>query len=151
MYKSIVTHNRRYTCRISHHSLIPKLPIPLVQYPAVVVYEPVTVTSGGAAKVVRSFESADFSGGLTLAGIPAGSMILSTIVEIIESFDAPGTLTIGTQSAQGILMTTNEVNLASQAIYERTNYLQIDSFETFKAFFSGSPTVGSGKIIIIYI
>lgn len=119
-----------------------------VQNP-VVILDPVVTIRGGGQKIVVDFDYTDFVSPLSLGSIPLGALIVNTVVEITTSFDA-GAITIGTQAAQGILMTTGEVALTTGK-YQRNNYLELDSAATFKAFFSGSPTMGSGKISTFYI
>lgn len=149
MYKSIIQHNRLYSTRISHWSVLPRQEQPPIQYPAVVVYEPVQVVSGGGRKIIRDFAHGDFPGALLLAAVPPGSMILQTLVEVVESFDAGG-LTVGTQTAQGLLVTTGQLTLV-QGAYEVASYLKLDESMSFKAFLSGTPATGAGRIIIIYL
>ncbi len=149
MYAAVITHNPKYTCKITHWSLLQIEEPPVVQFPGIVIYERTTESQTGVAPIIQTFNFEDFTSALILAEVPSGSFILKTVVEIEESFDA-GAITIGTQSAQGKLMTADEVDMV-EGTYERTNYLQLDAAQSYKAFFSGTPTTGNGRIIIIYI
>ena len=57
MYKVIVLHKRRYTCRISHWSLLPQVPSQVIEYPAIVVYQHINTSSGSQYRDVLTIST----------------------------------------------------------------------------------------------
>ncbi len=104
-------------------------------------------TTGG--KIVVEFDFSDYASPVLILNVPAGALIINTVVEIDTAFDS-GSLTIGTQAAQGILMAVADRS-NSVGKYEVHNYLLNDTAQDYKAFFTGTPTQGTGKFIIYYM
>lgn len=107
-------------------------------------------TNGGGGKISVEYSHTDYSGNtVTIGSIPANSLILNTVIENSTAFNS-GTLTVGIDTAQALLMAIADRGNA-QDRYLTNNYLQTDTTDTYKVFFSGSPSSGSGKIYITYI
>lgn len=104
-------------------------------------------TSGG--KLTVEFDYTDFGATKTIGEIISGKVIINTVVEIDTAFDS-GTFTIGKDSAQAILMTIADRGNAVNR-YLVNNYIELTTTDTYKLFFSGSPTQGSGKVFITYV
>lgn len=103
-------------------------------------------TQGG--KLTVEFDHTDFGATVTIGEIISGKVIINTVVEITTSFDS-GTFTIGKDSAQAILMAiADRANLVNR--YLVNNYIELSATDTYKIFFSGSPTQGSGKVYITF-
>lgn len=120
-----------------------------VQNP-VEILQPIEVVRGGAKKYIIDFDYSEFDSAKLIGSIPANASIINTVLDVSESFDS-GYVTIGTQTAQGILMTVGESNLTFEGMFQRVNFLETESSETYKIFFHGTPTEGVGKITIFYI
>ena len=107
-------------------------------------------TNGGGGKISVEYSHTDYSGNtITIGSIPANSLILNTVIENSTAFNS-GTHTVGIDTAQALLMAIADRGNA-QDRYLTNNYLQTDTTDTYKVFFSGSPSSGSGKIYITYL
>lgn len=107
-------------------------------------------TNGGGGKISVEYDYTDYGGNvITIGQIPADSLIVNTVIENTVAFNS-GTLTVGIDTAQALLMAIADRGNA-QDRYLTNNYLQTNSTDTYKVFFSGSPSQGSGKIYITYL
>ena len=104
-------------------------------------------TSGG--KLTVDFAYSDFGSANKLIGeITSGRVIINTVIEINAAFDA-GSFTVGTNTAQAVLMTiADRANAIGR--YMVNNYIELSTTDNYKIFFSGSPTQGSGKVFITF-
>lgn len=108
---------------------------------------------GGAdilTKLVTSFDYSDVGGGSkSLGTIRSGQVVDEVVLQIATIFDGSTTMTVGDASAQGRLMAVAHNNPDVADDYERdVNYQYGSETELFVYFPSGSPTQGSGQIIV---
>lgn len=75
--------------------------------------------------------------------------ILHCCVQIIESFDGDTRISVGKDTAQGILMTIDDIFSDFPAIYSLDVCINVIDNEEFKVYFStNSPTKGRGQVIV---
>lgn len=108
----------------------------------------ITNNYGGGGKLTVEFDHTDFGATKTIGEITSGRVIINTVAEVDTAFDS-GYFTIGKDSAQAILMTIADRGNAVNR-YLTHNYIELTSTDTYKIFFSGSPTQGSGKVYITF-
>ena len=105
------------------------------------------IQAGG--KLEKTILHSDLTNLIQSIGIvQTGSTIQKIVVDVIEVFETQ--MTIGSMSAQGILTTLNDVNLARIGTYTIENFVKFNSTIELFAFFGSASSTGNLKIIIFY-
>lgn len=105
-----------------------------------------------APKLEMPFTFEDLLAGPLEIGNAFPSLRISQVVVIIEEAFDEGTLVIGDDDGHGRLMTANQNNLMLENTYvNEPEYYKYSTDKQIKAWLeTGTPTQGSGTILIIY-
>lgn len=121
-----------------------------VEFNECILTHEVSATSG---KIKRDFDFSDFNGSeLSIGNVPAGADIEYTVIEILELFDGDLQLSVGTITAQAILMRFDENSPDVVNRYAIFNNLEVTGTENFRLFFikNGAVTQGRGRVTIYH-
>jgi hypothetical protein len=102
--------------------------------------------------LVADFTWADAAAGsLPLGRCPAGHLVRKTTIEIVVAFNGGTRLTVGDLAAQGRLQAAANNLPEERNTYEVENNYEYASAEIIYLFFpSGTPTIGSGRVIVYF-
>lgn len=84
-----------------------------------------------------------------LGAVGAGFVIDKIVVEVLEEFD-DGFITIGTDTAQGLLVVASDCDIRQKETYVIGRYIKLMEQELFKVFYNGTTTKGKLRIILLY-
>ena len=101
-------------------------------------------TSDGTGAIGLRFAHSALPGPVAIGRAAAGKKIDTVMVEVLEPFASGVTMTIGTETAQGVVMTEVETSLQTVGLYEKTVHCEYEGTPELKAFFGGGPS-GSGQ------
>lgn len=106
----------------------------------------------GPSNIAKKFIYSDLPGPIVIGSAIGNRKVLSVIVETIEEFDHGLTMAVGTDTAQGILLSVSENCLQAVGMYEKTANYEYEGTPAIKAFFyGGGPCVtGRAKITIFF-
>lgn len=97
-----------------------------------------------------SFAFGDFGADLTMFNLPANAVVHDVQVIVDTAFDV-GTIEIGITGTTDKYMTDTQNDLLEATRYESSpNNIPVGSVEAIKGTFSGSPTVGAGRVLVFY-
>jgi actin-like ATPase involved in cell morphogenesis len=103
----------------------------------------------GSGKIVKDINFGTPE--IILGSLVSGKVIEKTVVAITDAFDEGTEITIGTQAAQGILQAASDnIPTYENSSFGTFNNLYLTENMEFKAFISGTPTQGTGTVIIYY-
>jgi hypothetical protein len=94
------------------------------------------------------FTAADVPGQLLIGRMPAGFFCPSCVVEIIEAFDGGVQITVGDLVAQGRFQGAADNDPETIHQYETEPHFAYPATTDVYVFFSGSPSVGRGRVIL---
>lgn len=106
----------------------------------------------GPSNIAMVFGHSAWPGPIVIGSAIGNRKVLSVIVETIEEFDPGLTMTVGTDTSQGILLSESENCLQAVGVYEKTANYEYEGTPAIKAFFyGGGPCVtGRAKITIFF-
>jgi hypothetical protein len=94
------------------------------------------------------FTWADVPGQLLIGKVPAGFFCPSCVVEIIDPFDGGTQITVGDLVAQGRFQGAADNDPETSHLYETEPHFAYPTATNVYVFFSGSPSVGRGRVIL---
>jgi len=103
-----------------------------------------------ARPLTVGFSFSDVAGGsLSLGECDAGFTVLKAVVNILTAFNGSTEITVGDAVAQGRLMVVSDINTGKVGMYDvDSHYMYPAKTELFIYFPSGTPTQGTGKVIV---
>lgn len=105
----------------------------------------------GAAKLEIDFDKDDVLAGEILVGAVTAKRIYMVSLVIDTAFDGSTTISVGTDAAQGQLMVLADNDPTEVNLYRTQPEVEYAVLTSLKGFFTGTPTVGNGTIIIYNI
>ena len=107
----------------------------------------------GSSTFIRMFLN---SAGIVISSdiIPSGSLLVQTVIEIIQAFDGGATIDVTTNgSTPPVLQSTSDNNTSQTSIYEVDNWLQIGATNAGNVVCNvgGTPTVGQAIVVVEYV
>lgn len=101
-------------------------------------------------RLLADFDWTDVAGGSVVLGTVKGRFVIAEAVVIIDyPFDGGLQITVGDAIAQGRIMTASENMPSVAARYKKDTDLEyLDTTELLVFFPSGTPTTGSGRVIV---
>jgi len=84
----------------------------------------------------------------TLKGLVAGHVIRAVMVKVDTIFDGAFAMTLGFPADPDEIIEAGQVDLTQQNVYMFDVYRVSAVVETLQAYFTGTPTVGSGNIFV---
>lgn len=97
-----------------------------------------------------SFIFSDFGSALSMFTLPANAVVHDVQVIVDTAFDV-GTVSVGISSSVAKYMSTSQNDLSSADRYQSSpNELPVGSTESIIGTFTGSPTVGAGRVLVFY-
>jgi hypothetical protein len=105
----------------------------------------------GAGRIESSFDFDDVNIGIKSIGfIPSGRRIVKSDLIIETEFDGNTTINIGDDDAEGRLINAQQNSPGIADTYSVESNILFTALTELKMFFTGSPTQGTGTIIIYY-
>ena len=106
----------------------------------------------GRLHIENSFDFNDISSPLFIGNGEDNLKAVLVTITINEEFDGELRITVGTDTAQALLMAIDENVPSIINSYSKETNLDIESSDIFKAFFTFTsvPTQGSGTVTILY-
>lgn len=103
----------------------------------------------GVGSISAGFSHSALPGPIEIGTIPAGRKIQSIVVKVQTAFETGRAMTVGTDTAQALLLIATESSLQNVGMYEKTINLEYPEAQEIKAFFiGGSSATGFGEITI---
>lgn len=103
----------------------------------------------GTSSISTGFTPSALPGPVAIGTVPANTKVQSCVVKVTIPFAVGIQMTVGTEAAQGLLLTLTESCLQAVGMYEKTINLAYPDGQEIKAFFIGGPSVtGSAEVTI---
>lgn len=97
------------------------------------------------------FVFGDFGADLTMFTLPANAVVHDVQVIVDTAFDAAATIEVGITGNTSKYMTTGQNDLTEAARFQSSpNNIPVGTTEAIKGTFTGTPTVGAGRVLVFY-